>query len=122
MVDLLPKDQNALIHGRTVIVPLEAVPAEVVDSGSPRHGVLEFSGLGGIETGIWEMRDGVARDTEVDEIFIVISGGASIELLDERRTVEVKTGDVMRLVAGTRTRWSVPDHIRKVYLTVAEAE
>ena len=49
-------------------------------------------------------------------VFVVIAGNATIELLDEGRTVEVKTGDVMRLVAGTRTRWTVPDRIRKIYI------
>ena len=80
------------------------------------QGALELGSLGGCETGIWELRDGAVFDTEVDEVFVVISGGATIELLDEGRSVDVKTGDVMRLTAGTRTRWIVRDHVRKVYL------
>ena len=51
-------------------------------------------------------------------MFIVISGGATIKLVEEGRSVDVKTGDVMRLTAGTKTRWIVKDHIRKVYLSV----
>lgn len=116
MAELLPVGENGVVHGRGAIVSLSAVPADEVEAGTPRQGVLELGELGGTEVGIWELRDGEVTDTEVDEIFVVISGAATIELLDEDRTVEVKAGDVMRLVAGTRTKWIVPDHIRKVYL------
>ena len=112
----LPEGLNGVVHGRGAIVPLEPVPAEEVDYGNPRQGVLELGNIGGCEAGIWELRDGAVFDTEIDEIFVVLSGGASIELLDEGRAVDVKAGDVMRLTAGTRTRWVVEDHIRKVYL------
>lgn len=120
MNHLLPEGENSVVRGRGTIVPLLPVPADEVDSGHPRQGALELGSLNGCEAGIWELRDGAVLDTEVDEVFVVISGGATIELLDEHRTVDVKTGDVMRLTAGTRTRWIVKDHIRKVYLTVAE--
>lgn len=116
MTELLPQDANGVVHGHGAIVPLEPVPADEVVAGSPRQGVLELGAVGGCELGIWELRDGEVHDTEVDEVFVVLSGGATIQLLDEQRTVEVKTGDVMRLTAGTRTRWIVKDHIRKVYI------
>jgi len=116
MDELLPDGANGVVHGRGAIVPLAAVPAEEVDYGNPRQGVLELGKIGGAETGIWELRDGAVLDTEVDEIFVVISGGATIKLLDEGRSVDVRTGDVMRLTAGTKTRWIVKDHIRKVYI------
>ncbi len=117
MSELLPEGANSVVHGRGAIVPLEPVPADEVDAGSPRQGLLELGSIGGCDTGIWELRDGSTFDTEVDEIFVVLSGGAVIELLDEGRSVEVKAGDVMRLTAGTRTRWVVEDHIRKVYIS-----
>lgn len=116
MSELLPAGANGVVHGRGAIVSLTPVPAEEVDAGSPRQGTLELGTIGKCEAGIWELRDGAVFDTEIDELFVVISGGATIELLDEHRTVDVKTGDVMRLTAGTRTRWIVQDHIRKVYL------
>ncbi|MBK0417756.1 cupin domain-containing protein [Leucobacter sp. CSA1] len=117
---MLPEGSNAVVHGRGAIVSLEPVPAADVVSGHPRQGVIELGGIAGCEAGIWELRGGAVTDTEVDELFVVISGGAKIELLDAHHTVEVKAGDVMRLVAGTRTRWTVPDHIRKVYLSAVE--
>lgn len=117
MNDLLPEGENSVVRGRGTIVPLSPVPADEVDSGQPRQGQRALGHLDGCETGIWELRDGAVFDTEEDEIFVVVSGGATIELLDEGRSLEVTTGDVMRLTAGTRTRWVVRDHIRKVYLS-----
>ncbi|QIM19237.1 cupin domain-containing protein [Leucobacter coleopterorum] len=116
MSEVLVGGVNARVNGLGIEVALEAVPASDVVSGSPRQGFAELGSIGGCETGIWELRSGTVVDTEVDEIFVVLSGGATIEFLDEDRSVEVGVGDVMRLVAGSRTRWTVEDHIRKVYI------
>ncbi|MBL3685934.1 DUF861 domain-containing protein [Leucobacter zeae] len=116
---LLPEGANAAVRGRETAVALEAVAEDDVVSGDPAQGIVELGAIGGAEAGIWELRGGVVTDTEVDELFIVLSGGASIELLDGPEagtTVVVGPGDVMRLVGGTRTRWTVEDHIRKVYI------
>lgn len=114
---LLPEGSTGVVHGRGAIVPLNAVPEDRIDHGSPREGFLELGTIGNTTVGIWELRDGAVFDTEADEVFVVISGGAKIHLINEGRSVEVKTGDVMRLTAGTKTHWVVKDHIRKVYLT-----
>lgn len=116
MSELLPQGANRVVHARSAIVPLEAVPANEVVQGMPRQGTFELGPVGGCDVGIWELRSGSVVDTEIDEVFVVISGGATIKLLDEDRAVDVKAGDVMRLTAGTRTEWIVPDHIRKIYL------
>lgn len=116
MDQLLPEGSNGVVHGRGAIISLKPVGADRIDYGTPREGALDLGKVGGVEAGIWELRDGAVLDTEVDEVFVVISGGATIKLLDEGRSVDVKTGDVMRLIAGTKTRWIVKDHIRKVYL------
>lgn len=113
---MLPEGANEKVRGLDAPIELEAVPAADTVAGSPSQGIAELGSIGGAEAGIWELREGVVTDTEVDELFIVLSGGATIELLDEGRTVEVAAGDVMRLVAGSRTRWTVTDHIRKVYV------
>jgi uncharacterized cupin superfamily protein len=112
----LPAGVNRVITATTAVIDLEAVEADDVENGSPTQGTIELGEIGGCEAGIWELRAGTVTDTEVDELFVVLSGSAVIELIDDGRRVEVHTGDVMRLVAGTRTRWIVADHIRKVYL------
>ena len=117
MSALLPEGANGLVSGTGVDVALDVVPAEETVSGSPRQGVAELGTIGDCEVGIWELREGVVTDTEVDEFFVVLSGSAVIEFLDEDRRVEVGSGDVMRLVAGSRTRWTVTERIRKVYIS-----
>lgn len=112
----LPSGENRVIAAVSTEVELEAVPAEEVEAGTPSQGIVELGEIGGCEAGIWELRSGTVTDTEVDELFIVLSGSAVIELLDDGSRVTVKAGDTMRLVAGTRTRWIVEDHIRKVYI------
>lgn len=123
--ELLPESVNRAVNGLVVEVALEAVQADETVSGEPRQGVAVLGSLGDIEAGIWELREGVVTDTEVDELFTVLSGEATIEFLTADGEVDasagepvtVSAGDVMRLVAGSRTRWTVADHIRKVYLT-----
>lgn len=124
--ELLPEGRNDVVRGPEVHLELEEVPAFDTVAGAPRQGVAELGSLAGAELGIWELRDGTVTDTEVDEFFVVLSGEALIEFLDERggddspRSVVVRAGDVMRLVAGARTRWTVRDHIRKVYIAPSE--
>ncbi|MEJ6488343.1 cupin domain-containing protein [Leucobacter sp. USCH14] len=129
MSELLPEGRNAALHGTRLDVALDAVDAEETVAGSPHQGIAELGGIGGAELGVWELRGGTVTDTEVDEIFIVLSGGASIELLEvpgapeeAGRVFDVAAGDIMRLAAGTRTRWTVTDHIRKVYVAEASGE
>ncbi|WP_427870695.1 cupin domain-containing protein [Leucobacter luti] len=112
----LPSDANGMITGTNVEVELEAVTEDDVVTGAPSHGTLELGSIAGAEVGIWELRGGTVTDTEIDEIFVVLSGSALIEFVEEDRTIEVGPGDVVRLVAGSRTRWTVEDHIRKVYI------
>lgn len=121
MPELLPRGVNAAIRGLDVSIDLEAVDQTDTVSGTPHQGVAELGTIGQTEVGIWELRDGVVTDIETEEFFVVLSGSAKIEFLGEDDTVldtvEVNAQDVMRLAAGTKTRWSVKDHIRKVYIS-----
>lgn len=119
--ELLPEGKNLVVKATTTPIELEAVDAADTVSGSPRQGIAELGTMGSADVGIWELREGVVADTEVDELFVVLSGGARIEFLDADNNVidepvEVSQGDVMRLVGGSRTRWTVENHIRKVYI------
>lgn len=123
MTHLLPQGTNAHVSGLAQDIDLEPVPADDTVAGSPKQGTAVLGSIGAAdaaEVGIWELRDGTVTDTEVDEFFVVLSGGATIEFLGDgdavMDTVTVGVGDVMRLVAGSRTRWTVSDHIRKVYI------
>ena len=95
-----------------------AVPADQIESGTPETGILELEDFAGLSIGVWEHTAGISADTEVDEVFIVISGEATIEVInDETPPLEVSAGDIVRLTAGAKTRWIVRDHLRKIYVT-----
>jgi uncharacterized cupin superfamily protein len=108
---------GTVTDGQSITVPVAALSADEVVSGSPSAGIIELGSFGDVEIGIWEMTPGVATDTEADEVFIVLSGRAEIEF-DERAIppIEVVAGSIVRLTEGMRTTWTVTETLRKVYL------
>lgn len=95
----------------------EQLPADEVLSGTPTTGTQALATLGGVEIGIWEMTPGTATDTEVDEVFVVLSGHATIAFDDPALPdLTVGPGSVVRLAAGQRTTWTVTETLRKIYI------
>lgn len=102
----------------------EPVPADQVVAGSPTTGYApldeparaDAGGAGG-ELGVWEMTPGAMRDTEVDEVFLVIAGRATVEFVDPPLpAIELRPGSVVRLDAGMRTVWTVTETLRKLFI------
>lgn len=109
------------------------VPEEQQVDGAPTTGYRTLGSVGaaaessgtegaevdrGAEVGVWEMSVGAMSDTEVDEVFVVLAGEATIEFVDEDRTITIGTGDFVRLAAGSRTIWTVLAPLRKLYITL----
>ncbi len=90
-------------------------PAQII-SGEPTVRSLSLYQDDTLAIGIWQHSVGVSTDVEVDEVFVVLSGRATIEL-DDGATVQVSAGDVAVLPAGARTTWTIHETLRKVYLT-----
>ena len=90
--------------------------AEDVVTGSPTAAVATLAGIGGVEIGVWEMSEGTARDTEVDEVFVVLTGTGTVQFDDGER-LDLGPGTAVRLRAGERTTWSVTAPLRKVWIT-----
>ncbi|MDE3719851.1 cupin domain-containing protein [Nocardiopsis sp. N85] len=90
-------------------------PARIV-AGDPvvASRVLWESADGSQSRGVWQITPGVVTDTEADEVFVVLSGRATIEVTGGP-TLEVGAGDVCLLRAGDHTRWTVHETLRKVY-------
>jgi uncharacterized cupin superfamily protein len=95
----------------------EPLPADEVVDGAPTTAVHELATLGGVEVGVWEMTPGTATDTEADEVFVVLSGRATISFASSGLPdLEVGPGSVVRLAEGMRTTWTVTETLRKVYV------
>ncbi len=81
----------------------------------PRGAALGLHDSADLAIGVWQHGVGVSTDVEADEIFVVLSGRATIEV-EDGPTLEVGPGDVGLYPAGTRTRWTVHETLRKVYV------
>ncbi|MFF4121251.1 cupin domain-containing protein [Streptomyces sp. NPDC001714] len=90
-------------------------PAQIV-SGRPEVAgkVLWESADGKQIRGIWQITPGVVTDTEADELFVVVSGSATIKV-EGGATFTVGPGDMAVLRAGDRTTWTVHEMLRKAY-------
>ncbi|KOU00053.1 dioxygenase [Streptomyces sp. NRRL F-5755] len=90
-------------------------PAQII-SGDPvvTGKVLWESPDGKQIRGIWQITPGVVTDTEANELFVVVSGRATIEV-EDGPVLEVGPGDVCILREGDRTRWTVHETLRKAY-------
>jgi uncharacterized cupin superfamily protein len=95
--------------------PVALDPSQVV-AGTPQVSelVLSESADGRVVRGIWQMTPGVVTDTEADELFVVLSGRATIEF-EDGTVLNVGPGDAALLTAGAKTRWTIHETLRKVY-------
>ena len=96
-----------------LVLAHQSVPAGQVVAGSPTTGIHEMDAT----TGVWEMTPGAMRDVEEDELFVVLSGAATVEFIDPGLpSIELRAGSVARLAAGMQTVWTVRETLRKVYV------
>lgn len=91
------------------------VPSDEVVAGTPTTGAAAWAELGGVEVGLWEITSGTVRDTEVDEVFVVLTGEGTVTF-EDGSAVTLGPGVVVRLHAGERTRWEIRTTLRKVYV------
>ncbi|MGW1494857.1 cupin domain-containing protein [Streptomyces sp. NBC_00191] len=90
-------------------------PAQIV-RGTPEVSgkVLWESEDGRNIRGIWQITPGVVTDTEANELFVVVSGRATIAV-EGGPTFDVGPGDACVLREGDRTTWTVHETLRKAY-------
>lgn len=90
-------------------------PSQVI-AGTPTVGsrVLDESSDGTVVRGIWRITPGVVTDTEADEIFVVISGSATVEV-EGGATLQLRPGSIGLLAQGDRTVWTVHETLTKVF-------
>lgn len=112
-------DPNTVVRAASIDLDHEPVPADQSVSGEPTTAAASIDDFSGIEIGVWEMTPGVMTDVEADEVFVVVSGAATVEFADGTAPLHLGPGDVVRSAAGTETVWTVTETLRKVYLTGA---
>lgn len=107
---------NTSVDAPALPLEHEPVPADQSVSGDVTTGAAVVTEFGGLEVGVWEMSPGVMTDVEADELFVVLSGNATVEFADGTAPLTIKAGDVVRLAEGAETTWTVTETLRKVYL------
>ena len=112
MIDM---DPGVLVTAADVPLTLTPVAASQVVEGAPATGSVDLDEDMGL--GVWEMTPGVMTDTEIDEVFVVVAGSATVEFVDPALpSIELAPGAIVRLEAGMKTVWRVRETLRKVYL------
>ena len=111
-----PLPPDGAVDANRLELLLNELPAAQVVSGEPRSGAVELGTLGGCAVGVWEITPGVSTDVEADELFVVLSGRAVVEFDDGSAALHLQAGSVARLRGGSRTRWTVSETLRKVYI------
>ena len=97
----------------SLTLELEPVHADQVLEGAPSAGSVELTDT----IGVWEHTPGTSTDVEIDEVFVVLSGSATVSFDDPSLApIELRAGSVARLTAGMRTVWTVRETLRKVYI------
>lgn len=110
---------DALWHLDAVRCSLEpdALPAQKVVAGHPTTTVRELVPPTGVDAaiGIWEHTAGTSVDVEADEVFVVLTGRASVTYDDGTR-FDIGPGSVVGTPAGVHSTWTVHETLRKVYV------
>ncbi|SFR69835.1 hypothetical protein SAMN05428970_0799 [Agromyces sp. CF514] len=116
--DALRLVAGALTDAPGLALEHEPVAADQVVAGAPTTGYLALDESDAGEIGVWEMSVGAMRDVEVDEVFVVLAGDATVEFESPALApIELRPGSVVRLEAGMQTVWTVREALRKVFIS-----
>lgn len=96
-------------------VPVERDPVGGATDGQ-RAGATDLGAFGDGTFGVWEITPGASTDVEEDEVAVITAGHGTVEDLDTGALVRLSPGTVLRLTAGQRTRWTIEETLRKVYV------
>ncbi|TDS75743.1 hypothetical protein CLV52_2850 [Amnibacterium kyonggiense] len=103
----------AVWSASSVAIDLEPVGTA---EGEQFAGATDLGDFGDGSFGVWTITEGVSTDVEADEVSVILAGRGSVEDLDTGAVVQLTAGTVLRLAAGVRTRWTITEPIRKVYV------
>ncbi len=104
-----------VVNATAATLDLDPLDPTQIVSGGCEVSTLPILDTEQLAVGVWQHTTGVSTDVEVDEIFVVLSGRATIAVKDGP-TLEVGPGDVGVLEAGAETTWTVREDLRKIYV------
>jgi uncharacterized cupin superfamily protein len=122
----LPLDHSLYSPNQTLAGRPTTASVELCEIGLPgARG--SFIVASGIEIGVWEITPGTVVDVEEQEVFVVVAGSAVLEIQNALESehdaapcpesiIHLHPGSVVSLPAGARTRWTVTETLRKVYI------
>ncbi|QDQ91004.1 cupin domain-containing protein [Rhodococcus sp. WB9] len=89
---------------------------QVVRGPAPMVGERVLGDFAGATVGIWEIEPSISCDVEIDEVFVVLSGDATVQFDDGTPDLELGPGSVVHVRSGQKTRWIVRDTLRKIFI------
>lgn len=114
---------NPTLHAPSAVLEHEAVPADQSVAGDPTTAAERLGEIFGLEFGLWEMSAGIMTDVEAEELFVVLSGSATVQIHEANGfaadVLKLEPGTVCRLSEGMRTTWILDAPLRKLYLAQA---
>lgn len=93
-------------------------------SGDPSHArtsTRRLDEINGTRVGVWEVEVGHVEGSTGDEVFVIISGSATIHFPTTGESVEAGPGDIVRLRKDEWNVWEVHEKVRKVYVNAGNA-
>ncbi len=92
--------------------------SQLKDNASVTTGVAALDVEGDMEVGVWEHSVGTSTDTEVEEVFVVITGRGTVTC-DRGGEIILEPGTIGLLPSGAKTVWTITEPLRKVWITLA---
>ncbi len=86
-------------------------------NNSVTTGVAAVDVEGDMEVGVWEHSVGTSTDTEVEEVFVVITGRGTVTC-DRGGEIILEPGTIGLLPSGAQTIWMITEPLRKVWITL----
>ena len=110
------KASNTVLDALVLRLDNDPLAPEDIIGGTPASASRELMTWRRSSIGVWELTPGTVTDIEVDEVFVVLSGRATVEVDGDDRVLDFGPGSIGRFSAGARTRWTVTETLRKIYI------
>jgi uncharacterized protein len=110
----MPNDVLSASRLLSADVAAERVTTDGVSAALATSGVTLLEEA--VEVGLWEAGPGTDTDTEVDEVFLVLTGAGTVRFDEDGSAIDLRPGVLVRLREGDRTTWTITERLRKLYL------